>query len=141
MSYENPWIYNDKEVDDDNIPTGAVAFVYEITNTSTGRKYIGKKLLKFTKRKRVKRSLRRKVTKTDSDWKTYYGSNRELLEDRDKIGSEYFKRKILRFCFSKGEASYYEVKYILETDAILKEEFYNSWFSAKVSGSHLSKKP
>lgn len=141
MSYENPWLYNDREVDDDNIPTGSVAFVYEITNNSTGRKYIGKKLLKFTKRKRVKRSLRRKVTKTDSDWKSYYGSNKELIDERDRLGADIFTRRILRFCESKGEANYYEAKFIFASDAILKDEYYNGWCSVKVSGSHISKKP
>lgn len=139
MSYENPWLYNDKEVDDDNIPTGSVAFVYEITNNSTGRKYIGKKLLKFTKRKRVKRSLRRKVTKTDSDWKSYYGSNKELIDERDRLGADIFTRRILRFCETKGEASYFESKLILENDAILKDEYYNSWVSMKINKNQVRK--
>ena len=35
------WMFEGKPVKD--IPEGYVGFVYEITNTTTGRKYIGKK--------------------------------------------------------------------------------------------------
>lgn len=139
--YNNPWIYCNEPVTDENIPEGSIAFVYEIRNTKNGKRYIGKKLLKFTKRKRSKKRIRAKIVKTNSDWKEYYGSNRELLDDRDKIGEEFFERKIIRFCKSRGEANYYESKFIFETDAILREDYYNGWVSVKVSGNHLSRKP
>ena len=37
------WLYNNKEVIE--LPEDCAGFVYQITNTTTGRKYIGKKLL------------------------------------------------------------------------------------------------
>ena len=41
------WLFENKQVD--VLPEDCVGFVYLITNTITGRKYIGKKLAKFSK--------------------------------------------------------------------------------------------
>lgn len=135
--YENPWLYNN-EIVDENIPEGVVSFVYCITNTTTNRKYIGKKTFSFKKtRAPLKGKKRKRKSYSDSGWRSYYGSNLELNEERTIIGDDKFKREILRFCKSKGEASYYEAKYILESDAILKDEYYNGWLALKVSKSHI----
>lgn len=136
MSYENPWIYNDQIVDD-NIPEDAIGFVYEITNLTNNKRYIGKKTLFFSKTRKVKGKKKRE--KVDSDWKQYYGSNLELNEDRAKVGNDKFKRQILRFCKSKGEASYFEAKFIFGTDAIMSDRYYNSWISCKIRNNHLKK--
>ena len=42
MSYENPWFYNGKEFDSDDIGNN-YGFVYRITNTINGHDYIGRK--------------------------------------------------------------------------------------------------
>ena len=136
MSYENPWLYNDQIVED-NIPEDAIGFVYEITNLSNNKRYIGKKTLFFSKIRKVKG--KKKKEKVDSDWRQYYGSNLELNEDRAKVGNDKFKRQILRFCKSKGEASYYEAKFIFGTDAIMSDRYYNSWISCKIRNNHLKK--
>jgi hypothetical protein len=136
MSYENPWTYNDQIVED-NIPEDAIGFVYEITNLATNRRYIGKKTLFFSKTRKVKGKKKR--TKVDSDWRDYYGSNVELNEERAKLGNDKFKRQILRFCYSKGEMSYYEIKFICGTDALIKESYYNQWISCKIRNNHLKK--
>ena len=102
------WSYNKREFIEDDIKDN-VGFVYLIENCITGKKYIGKKLFKFTRTKKVK-GKKRKVVK-ESDWKSYYGSNKKLLEDVQEHGKENFKRKILRLCKTRGTASYYEVKY------------------------------
>lgn len=136
MSYENPWLYNDQIVED-NIPKDAIGFVYEITNLANNKRYIGKKTLFFSKIRKVKG--KKKKEKVDSDWRQYYGSNLELNEDRAKVGNDKFKRQILRFCKSKGEASYYEAKFIFGTDAIMSDRYYNSWISCKIRNNHLKK--
>ena len=136
MSYENPWLYNDQIVED-NIPEDAIGFVYEITNLANNKRYIGKKTLFFSKTRKVKGKKKR--TKVDSDWRDYYGSNVELNEERAKLGNDKFKRQILRFCYSKGEMSYYEIKFICGTDALIKESYYNQWISCKIRNNHLKK--
>ena len=129
------WIYQDEPFTE--IPDGIVAFVYEITNLKTGRKYIGKKLFKFTrttkkKGKRVKKQI-------DSDWVEYYGSNKELLSHVDLFGKEKFKREILYLCKSKGEASYMEAKEQFNKDALISEQYYNEWIMVRVRKSHIKK--
>lgn len=129
------WTYNNEPLTE--IPDGYEAFVYVITNTITGRKYVGKKLFKFTrtskkKGKRVKKQV-------DSDWIDYFGSNKELLSHVDLFGKEKFKREILYLCKSKGEASYMEAKEQFNRDALISEEYYNEWIMVRVRKSHLKK--
>jgi len=128
------WTYNNKPLDE--LPDDVIGFVYLITNLTTGRKYIGKKLAKFSKTrykmhtqkngKRVKKKIRSYV---DSDWRTYYGSSEALTKDIELIGNYMFSREILRMCYSKAECSYWEAK----------EQFYNGvlessdWYNAQIS--------
>ena len=72
-------------------------FIYLITNIKNNRKYIGKKQLQFKKSIRLKSRKNRKVSYSESDWKTYTGSCRELNEDIEKYGKENFTFEILRF--------------------------------------------
>lgn len=128
------WIFEGTEVEE---IAPYLGFVYQITNIETGRKYIGKKLAFFSKTKQVKG--KKKKYKVDSDWRDYYGSNDELLKDVEKYGKDKFERVILRFCHTKGEMSYFESKLIFETDAILREDYYNQWCMVRVRASHLKK--
>ena len=61
------WTYNRKKFTE--IPEGIIAFVYEITNEVDGRKYIGKKLFKFTRS--TKKKGKRVKKQVDSDWMDY----------------------------------------------------------------------
>ena len=58
------WLYNDKEIGDEDIE-GYVSFVYRITNLETGKKYIGKKVLKTYQKKKVKGKTRKKKVEKD----------------------------------------------------------------------------
>jgi hypothetical protein len=136
MSYENPWVYNGSVVDSELLDN-YLGFVYNITNLTDNRQYIGKKLLKRTKTKTVKGKKKR--TLVESDWKEYYGSNKELIADVEKLGPYNFKREILRLCTTKGECNYFEAKYQFENDVLLSEKWYNSWIMVKVSDGHLKK--
>ena len=127
------WTYNNEPFTE--IPDGTVAFVYVITNLTTGRKYIGKKLFKFTRT--TKRKGKRVKKQIDSDWMDYYGSNKELLSHVDLFGKEKFKREILYLCKSKGEASYMEAKEQFLRDALISEEYYNTWIMVRVRKSHI----
>lgn len=128
------WYYKDKEFTEDDIGDN-IGFVYVITNKSTGKKYIGKKLFTFSKTKQVK--LKKKKIRVSSDWNTYYGSNDELKEDVKLLGNDLFHREILYLCKSKGTASYWEAYEILKNHAIISDDFYNGWLSIKVSKSHI----
>ena len=126
------WLFEGKEIEEQDEYYG---FVYLIENLTTGEKYIGRKYFTQAGYKQVK-GKRKKVRK-ESDWKDYYGSSPSLKEDVEKFGKDNFKRTILRFCKTRGECSYFETKYIFDHDAILKDEYYNSWVSCKIQASHV----
>jgi hypothetical protein len=131
------WLFEDKIIE--TLPDDVVGFVYIITNKLSGRKYIGKKLSKF-KKIRLKTSRLKNGTKKkskiryeiDSDWQIYYGSNSVLSEEVKNLGSENFKREILRYCYSKNELNYYEAKYQFDYGVLLSGDWYNEWISVKV---------
>ena len=132
------WWYQDQEVTE--LPEDCVGYVYCIENLTTGRKYIGKKLAKFSKTtyKTVKlkngKKKRQKIRgKIESDWLTYWSSSEDLKADVAALGEDKFSREILRYCNSKNELSYYEAKYQFEYDVLLDEnKWYNGWISVKV---------
>lgn len=129
------WIHNNDIIDE--IPEGAIGFVYIITNLSDDRKYIGKKLFHATKY--VQKNKKRKRIKVDSNWKEYYGSNETLKSHVIEFGETNFKREILHICYSKSQASYYEAFEQFSRNVILSSEYYNDWISVKVTRKHLLK--
>lgn len=129
--YENVPIISMEEIADDTI-----GFVYEITNLVNGRKYIGKKLLTMAKTKVIKG--KKKKIRSESTWKSYYGSNQELIDDVKKFGKENFKREILRFCTSKGEMSYWEARLQFDNNVLESDMYYNQWISCRIHKKHLT---
>lgn len=135
MSYENPWLY--EGVPFDNFE-GYVGYVYIITNLVDDRKYIGKKNFLFSKTKVLKG--KKKKFKVESDWKTYYGSNKELAADVEKLGCHNFKREIVKLCKSKGEFAYFEAKAQFDNNVLESDEYYNSWIMCRIHKKHLTSK-
>ena len=139
------WLYESKQVD--QLPEDCVGFVYEITNTLTGRKYIGKKLAKFSKTtyrvvklkngNKKKKKIRSKI---DSDWQLYYGSSPELTKDIEKLGIENFSREILYYCRSKSECSYIEAREQFARKVLESDDYYNGHIQVRVHGSHIKNK-
>ena len=138
----NTWTYLNKPVNE--LPDDVVGFVYLITNLTTNRKYIGKKLAKFAKTqykmttlkngKRVRKKIKSKV---DSDWLTYYGSSLELNADIAIQGKYMFKREILRMCYSKAECSYWEAKEQFSNGVLESTDWYNAQISVRCHKSHI----
>lgn len=131
------WIYEGKEYDE--TPEEYQGFVYEITEIDTGMKYIGKKFFWKPKKLPVTKTRRRAIrSRSESDWRKYYGSSTEVKLLVEKRGSEAFRRVILRLCKNKGECSYYEMKYQLERDVLLKpDEYYNAFIGGKIHRNHV----
>lgn len=139
------WLFEGLNVE--NLPEDCVGFVYQITNKISGRKYIGKKLAKFSKTKyrivKFKNGNKRKrkiKNQIDSDWREYYGSNEELLKDIAIIGSEHFKREILYYCKSKAECSYVEAREQFLRRVLESDEYYNGIINCRIHGSHIKGK-
>ena len=78
------------------------------------------------------------VSIDESDWKEYYGSNKELQADVDKFGKDSFKREILKLCKTKGEFGYYEAKYQFDNNVLESNDYYNSWIMVRVHKKHLT---
>lgn len=128
------WEYKGKIFTEDDIGNH-VGFVYCITNIITGRKYLGKKL--FTKAKTTQIKGKKKRSRVRSDWMDYYGSNKILQEEVKEQGTQNYKREILHLCKTLSEASYYETYEIFLQGALLGEDFYNEWVSARIVKKNL----
>ena len=130
------WVYNDKEFNE--TPDEFQGFVYMITELDTGKKYIGKKFFWKPKILPVTKSRKRRVrTRVESDWRTYYGSNKEVQTLVESKGKDNYKREILKLCKSKGECSYYEAKLQFQYDVLLSNEFYNEFIGCKIHSKHI----
>jgi hypothetical protein len=129
-----PWIYNGKEFEGENI-SEYVGFVYEIENLTNGKKYIGKKLFRFKKTRQVKK--KKKKFQVESDWKSYFGSNEELLKDVAELGESSFKRIILYLCRTKGECNYFEAYSQFTKNVLTDPNYYNQWIIVKIHKSHI----
>lgn len=130
------WYYESEPIDE-TILESYIGFVYKITNLTNGKIYIGKKLLKFKRSKQVKG--KKKKFLVDSDWRTYWGSNKTLQEDVTSLGESSFRRDILRLCVSKGECNYFEARYQFELCVLESDRCYNDWIMVKVHRTHLKK--
>jgi hypothetical protein len=139
------WLYESQIITE--IPEEYAGFVYVITNKLTGRKYIGKKLSKFSKTtyrtERLKngKKKRRKIRgKVESDWQTYWGSSPELSRDVEQLGAENFTREILYYCRSKAECSYIEAREQFRLKVLESDDYYNGHIQVRVHGSHIKGK-
>ena len=138
------WTYQNNIVE--TLPDTCIGFVYIITNLISGRKYIGKKLAKFSKTTyktvKLKNGTKKKKkirSKIDSDWQEYYGSSPNLQADIDTLGKENFSREILFYCTSKAECSYVEAKEQFTRKVLESDDYYNGHIQVRVHGSHIKK--
>ena len=138
------WTYQNITIE--ALPEDCIGFVYIITNTLSGRRYIGKKLAKFSKTTyktvKLKNGTKKKKkirSKIDSDWREYYGSSPELSKDIAALGAENFTREILFYCKSKAECSYIEAREQFSRRVLESNDYYNGHIQVRVHGSHIRK--
>ena len=127
------WLYNSSPFEE--IPETAYGYVYLITNTITGRKYIGKKLFWFRKTKVVKGKKKR--LKVESDWRDYWSSSEEVKKDVDALGSDKFIREILHICPNKGSCNYLEAREQMDRRVLETDSYYNGQIQCRIHRTHI----
>ena len=142
------WLYQNQVINTiEDFPENTFGFIYKVTHIPTGKSYIGKKSLYHNiKKKLTKKELAEqsgpgrksvtKITQKESDWKTYYGSAKPIL-DLIKAGKQdEFEREILVIVPNKKLLTYYESK-ILFTLGVL--EFPDKYFNDNILGKFYTK--
>jgi len=136
--YDNPWFYQFEPFTTDKI-NGYYGFVYILTNELTGKMYVGRKYFFSKKGSKL----------VESDWKTYYGSSKEVAADVKIHGAAIFKRRILSLHLTKGLTNYAETKELFAKN-VLEEKtesgerrYYNGnilsrYFAATIESSKRS---
>jgi len=123
------WLYKDKEINSiDDMPADTFGFVYLVTHTPSGKKYLGKKqLISNRTLPPLKGSKRKRKIQKESDWKTYYGSQSEVKqlvkESQDKLE---FVREIIIFTSTKKQLTYFETKLQFVNEVLENDEYLNS---------------
>jgi len=136
MKTGTEWTHQGKIIEE--LPKDCEAFVYLITNLTDNKKYVGKKLAKFktTKKPLKGRKNKRRGTK-ESDWKTYWGSSAQLIDDVEKLGEHRFTREILYYCPNRGTASYLEAQEQFERKVLETDDYYNGIINVRIGGSNI----
>ena len=129
------WYYRKKEFTSDDICDN-IGFVYIITEKSTGKKYVGKKLFVSKRRLPPLKGMKRKRTVVkESDWMDYYGSSETVKALLEQHGADSFHREILHLCKTRGEMSYKEAKEQFDRDVLLRDDYYNGIIAWKINQS------
>jgi hypothetical protein len=137
------WTYENNPINNiSDMPENTYGFIYEVEHIPTGRKYLGKKVLYFERNKRLgKRALtalreerrakgiggrtplKQKII-SESDWKTYFGSQKEILLLVKEGKNTDFKKKILKYVKDKKQLTYFECKYLFINEVLESDNKY-----------------
>ncbi len=134
--YENPWMFQGHPFLSEDID-GLYGFVYCITNIQSGRKYIGRK---YFVQKRKSGSSKRKRT-SESNWKAYYGSSKELAEDRKLLGNGNFRREIISLHPTAGKTNYEETKQLFLNNVLQEtlDDGTPAYYNSNILGRYYKK--
>lgn len=141
------WNYKNKKLND--VPEGAVGFIYEIKGKPNtpfdGYFYIGKKSFYSTKKKKLgkkevalitdKRLKKYTYETKESDWKTYKTSSKEVKSLLTKHPS-YFDKIILEIVTKASALTYKELKYQINRNCLEDEKCWNENLLGKIFKSH-----
>jgi hypothetical protein len=141
------WFYKQQQIKElTDMPEHTFGFIYEVTHTPTGKKYLGRKQLISVTRKLLgkkelalitdKRSSKKKTITKETDWKAYYGSHPEIKQMIKEGKQLEFTREILIFVSTKKQLTYYEDKYLYMKGVIEPGSIY---FNDNVSGRFFKK--
>jgi len=151
------WIYQGRVITSiKDMPEGTYGFIYEVRYKPTDIRYIGKKVLYFERNKKLgkkalqalkeersKQGLKGRTPQkqkiiTESDWKYYFGSQKEILDlsKKDNDGKNWEKR-ILEFVPNKKLLTYYETKHLFLNEVL--ENKYSAPINDNILGKFFSR--
>ena len=142
------WLYGDKRIKNiSDFPEGTYGFVYLTLHEPSGKAYLGKKALyhnfkkKLTKKELAEQTGRGRrstytLTSKESDWKTYYGSAKPIVELVKQGKQKDFIRKILYLAPNKKLLTYYECKYMFQFGVL---ENPDEWINDNILGKFFTK--
>jgi hypothetical protein len=111
-------------------------FIYKIYELDTGREYIGKKQFSSVRKKVVAGRKNKKTVKSDSKWRAYTSSSKELNEQLVLKGVDNYKFEIISLHKTKGSLYYAEVYNHIVEDVLRcrlpngERKFMNKWIGA-----------
>jgi len=128
------WLYEGNPVTSlEQLPENAHGFIYVIYKKDTRKTYVGKKNLfsitnkPLTKKELLeitdKRKSKKKQVIKESNWLSYWGSNKDLLTDIKTLGEDAFEKHILKVCFTKKELTYYEIHFQCVLNVLLQDSY------------------
>ena len=151
------WTYQGRLITDiSDMPEGTYGFIYEVRHKPSDTRYIGKKVLFFERNKRLgKRALQalkeeraknglkgrvplKQKIRTESDWKDYFGSQKEIVAlSKNDIAGENWEKRILEFVPNKKLLTYYETKHLFINNVL--EDNYSSHINDNILGKFYRK--
>ena len=134
--YENPWLYQGTTFTSDDIGD-QFGYVYRITNIQSGKQYIGRKY--FVQKRKPRGGGRRRTS--ESNWKKYWGSSKELNGDRKRLGSDSFTREIISTHATAGKVNYEETRQLFINN-VLTESLDNgepAYYNNNILGRYYKK--
>tara|TARA_R100001591_G_C4322464_1_gene175903 strand:+ start:137 stop:637 length:501 start_codon:yes stop_codon:yes gene_type:complete len=151
------WMYQGRVITSiEDMPKGTYGFIYEVRYIPTDIRYIGKKVLYFERNKklgkkalqalkeeRLKQGLKGRTPQKqkiiiESDWKNYYGSQKEILDlsKKDSNGKNWEKR-ILEFVPNKKLLTYFETKHLFLNEVL--ENKYSAHINDNILGKFFTR--
>ena len=151
------WTYQGRLITDiSDMPEGTYGFIYEVRHKPSDTRYIGKKVLFFERNKRLgKRALQalkeeraknglkgrvplKQKIRTESDWKDYFGSQKEIVAlSKKDIAGENWEKRILEFVPNKKLLTYYETKHLFINNVL--EDKYSAHINDNILGKFYRK--
>jgi hypothetical protein len=130
------WLYYEDEIANiSQFPEGTYGFIYKVTHLPTNKIYVGKKVLYHNQKKKLtkaelelatgrgRKSLY-KVVQKESDWKTYYGSQKDIKDLITQGKKDDFTREILQLVNNKKLLTYFETKWLFINGVLEHPDLY-----------------
>jgi len=106
-------------------------FVYCITELSSNRRYIGKKVFRYKfKKPPLKGRKNNRIEYKDSGWRGYTGSSAELNANIKQYGMDNYSFEIISLHETLASLSYREVELQVQSDCLRNPQYFNKHIAA-----------